>query len=227
VEDERLLASYLDLMSPEEHVRQRRYRFEKSRREFLLTRALVRTTLSRYAPVDPTAWTFRANAHGRPEIASPAQTPPLRFNLSNTEGMITCLVALDREIGCDVELVDRPGETVQIAEHFFSPLEVAALRTLPDAEQRDRFFDYWTLKESYIKARGMGLAIPLDQFSFLLDEGRPVRIAFDPRLPDDPSSWQFEQLRPSPRHFVAVAIRRGQEPDLALVVRHTVPLAGG
>src|SRR5262249_17898869 len=98
----------------------------------------------------------------------------------------------------------------------------------------------WTLKEAYIKARGMGLAIPLDQFSFLLDAARPaitlgatppdprsglIRIAFDPRLGDDAAAWQFEQLALSPRHKTAAAVQRGTGPDVRFVVRETVPLA--
>src|SRR6185503_2215825 len=152
---------------------------------------------------------------------------PLRFNLSNTEGLIACLVADDREIGVDVEDLERRGETVAIADRFFSPLEVAALRAVPEERQRARFFDYWTLKEAYIKARGMGLAIPLDHFSFVIEPGAPIGIAFDPRLPDDPSTWQFAQLRPTARHVISVAVRRAGEPDLRLVVRRTIPLLQG
>jgi|HubBroStandDraft_4_1064222.scaffolds.fasta_scaffold408905_1 4'-phosphopantetheinyl transferase len=224
ITDAALLAAYERLLSPEEHARRARYRFEPSRREYLLTRALVRATLSRYAPVAPAAWAFRANTYGRPEIALPGHAW-LRFNLSNTYGLIACAVARDRDVGVDVEDTERSGETVEIAHHFFSPREAAALRALPAPLQRPRFFDYWTLKEAYIKARGMGLAIPLDQFSFLLDEAPPIRVAFDARLADDATAWQFEALAISSRHKAAVAVRCGAGPDLRVVVRRTVPLA--
>jgi 4'-phosphopantetheinyl transferase len=221
----RLLDAYAALLAPDERARRDRYRFEHSRREYLLTRALVRATLSRYAPVAPAAWTFRENAYGRPEIALAAHAA-IRFNLSNTHGLIACAVALDRELGVDVEDTERPGETVSIADGFFSRPEIAALRALPQERQRSRFFDYWTLKEAYIKARGMGLAIPLDQFSFHLDDGPPIRVTFDPRLGDDASTWQFEQFSLSPRHRTSAAVRRGAGPDLRFVVRRTVPLLG-
>jgi 4'-phosphopantetheinyl transferase len=233
VVDPALLAAYEALLAPHERARRDRYRFPHSRREYLLTRALVRATLSRYAPVAPAAWTFRENEYGRPEIDAEAHRS-LRFNLSNTRGLIACLVAQDREIGVDVEDTERPGETVGIADSFFSPVEVAALRALPEAERRARFFDYWTLKEAYIKARGMGLALPLDQFSFLLEPRPPrtppeapaIRIAFDPRLGDDAASWQFAQFPLSPGHRVSAAVHRGAGPDLRFVVRETVPLLG-
>lgn len=222
--DPGLLRSYYALMCPEECVQHQRFRFEKGRHEYLVTRALVRTVLSRYADVDPYAWRFSKNAYGRPEIAAPQGLLQLRFNLSHTDGLIVCLVALDREIGVDVENMTRRGETVEIADRFFSPIEATTLRALPEASQRYRFFEYWTLKEAYIKARGMGISLPLEQFSFLLDTNQPVRIAFDPRLADDPASWQFQQFRPTPRHQMAVAIRRKNEPDLAIRIKQTVPL---
>jgi 4'-phosphopantetheinyl transferase len=223
IDDRDLLAAYEALLAPHERARRDRYMFEHSRREYLLTRALVRTTLSRYASPAPADWTFRENAWGRPEI-DVAEHAWLRFNLSNTRGLIACAVARDRDIGLDVEITERPGETVEIADRFFSPTEVAALRALPKDAQRARFFEYWTLKEAYIKARGMGLAIPLDQFSFLLEDRAPIRVAFDPALGDDASAWQFEQLTLSPRHAAAAAVHRGARPDLSFVLRPTVPL---
>jgi 4'-phosphopantetheinyl transferase len=218
-----LLAAYEALLTPEERARKQRYYFEKNRHEFLLTRALVRTVLSRYAPVRPAAWAFSANEWGCPAIATP-EGAGLRFNLSNTRGLVCCLVAADRDVGIDVEDTEREGDTVSIADRFFSPSEVAELHTLPKERQRARFFDYWTLKEAYIKARGMGLAIPLDHFSFLIANERPIGIAFDPLLPDDPASWQFEQIRPTKTHLVSLAIRRKNEADLRVIARRVTPL---
>jgi len=228
-----LLAAYATWLTDEERARHDRYLFEHSRHEYLLTRALVRSTLSRYAPVAPAAWRFRANDYGRPEIDDPRYRH-LRFNLSNTRGLVACVVAVEREVGVDVEDTTRTGETVSIADGFFSRAEVEALRACPPEGRRSRFFDYWTLKEAYIKARGMGLSLPLDQFSFLLDPGAPIRIAFGPQITDDPATWQFAQLvlppRPpgSPpggsRHRTAVAVRRSPGEEVSFKLWPTVPL---
>ncbi|MGQ0506175.1 MAG: 4'-phosphopantetheinyl transferase family protein [Myxococcaceae bacterium] len=219
-----LLSAYWGMMTPEERDRHDRYRFENNRREFLLTRALARTTLSRYVDVPPSAWRFGANEHGCPHVLEPREGAHLRFNLSNTTGLVACLVSIDRELGVDVEPRERRGETVAIADRFFSPFEVDALNALPEAQRRPRFFEYWTLKEAYIKARGMGLALPLDQFSFHL-EAQPIRISFGPKILDDPESWQFHQFHPTGEHLMATAIRR--EPgtaEIPITVRETVPL---
>jgi 4'-phosphopantetheinyl transferase len=203
----RLLQEYHALLDSSEREKHQRFYFEKHRHQFLVSHALVRLCLSRYAPVPPGAWTFTQNAYGRPEVAGQG-SPRLRFNLSHTDGMAICAVALESEVGADVEDTQRPGETVGIADRFFAPAEVAALRALPVERQRERFFEYWTLKEAYIKARGMGLSLPLEQFAFELQPGQPPRIAFDPRLQDEPEAWQFFQLQLSARHKGALAVRR-------------------
>lgn len=196
------------LLSADEHARMQRFRFERDRNIYLVAHALVRTALSRYAPVAPAAWRFVTNAHGRPDIAPGACARPLRFNLSHTRGLVAVAVALEREVGVDVEHMYPPTFSLDVAEHFFAPAEVAALLALPAAARRDRFFAYWTLKESYIKARGMGLALPLDQFAFDLDHGDDIVLSVDPRLADDGRAWWFHQRVIGPEHRLAVALRR-------------------
>jgi 4'-phosphopantetheinyl transferase len=224
IEDWYLLAAYHTIMSPDEAQQQARYRFAAGRKEYLVTRALIRSVLSAYAPILPRDWKFVRNKHGRPEIAGPHGAPKLRFNLSNTRGLIVCLVARDREVGVDVEDIHRPGETVAIADRFFSPIEASSLIRQSPHRQRDRFFDYWTLKEAYIKARGMGLAIPLDHFSYHLENPAAIRISFAPELPDDPERWQFSLTTLGGRHRIATAIeRRPGETPVSIEMLRIVP----
>lgn len=192
-------------LSPDEAARMDRYVFPRHRWEYLATRALCRAALSRYAPVEPAAWRFRSNPWGRPEVAAPAHSW-LRFNLSNAEGLLACLVARDREVGVDVEDTTRSVDTLATSAHVFSAAELAALRREAAGAHRARFFHYWTLKEAYIKARGMGLALPLRAFSFLPDEA-PPRVRFDPSLGDEASRWCFARVDLDPGHRVAVAAK--------------------
>ena len=216
------LDAYLSLMSPDEHERMARFVFEKDRKAFLMTRALVRTTLSRYAPVAPKDWQFITNAHGRPEIlARPPGVPDLRFNISHTDGLIACAVTIGREVGVDIENIRR-RVVHDVAGRHFAPKEVSDLRSLPEDQQDKVFFDYWTLKESYIKARGFGLALPLGDFAFTLKPPNAPTIAFEPALDDDPATWQFLQHWPTPEHRLALAVRR-QGNDLPVRIREVVP----
>jgi 4'-phosphopantetheinyl transferase len=216
--DPELLARHEALLSPEEKARRDRFFQERDRHQHLIARALVRCTLSQYADVPPEAWTFTPNRYGRPEISGPIDTP-LRFNLSHTHGLVVIAVAWNREIGVDVENVERQGEYVQLAHRFFAPSEAAHVASLPAEQQREVFFDYWTLKESYIKARGMGLALPLEQFAFRLAE--PVTISFSGSIQDDSSTWLFRRLRLSEQHKAALAMRCGEK-ELKIVLQESV-----
>jgi 4'-phosphopantetheinyl transferase len=214
--------AYRALLSKDEEERMARLVFERDRRRFLLTRALVRTMLSRYASVRPAGWSFVANVHGRPEILDrPKGVPDLRFNISHTEGLIACAVTIGREVGVDVEHIGR-RLTHDIAGRFFAPREVNDLKALPDAQQHMVFFDYWTLKEAYIKARGFGLALPLADFAFKLSPPAPPQITFEPSLDDDPATWQFFQDWPTPQHRLGLAVRRDRA-DLPVRIRAVVP----
>jgi 4'-phosphopantetheinyl transferase len=227
-----LLDSYRALLSGEETARYERLYFDRDRRLFLVGWALVRNMLSRYADVEPAAWTFTLNRHGKPEIAGPIGAPPLRFNLSHTRGLVACIVVSELDAGVDVE--DRRRETrgPEIARRFFSEDEVADFQNLPTEKQESAFYEYWTLKEAYIKAVGVGISLGLGRFSFGLDhegppvgdpERRPPSISFAPDLDDDPRAWQFAQWEPTPHHAMAAAIRRGDRPDLDIRLREVVP----
>ncbi|MFO1349362.1 MAG: 4'-phosphopantetheinyl transferase superfamily protein [Gammaproteobacteria bacterium] len=213
-------AAYEALLSPDEHERWQRFQRPETRRQFVISRALLRTTLSRYHDLPPHAWRFVTNRHGRPEIADPELSAALRFNLSHTDGLIALGVTGGHAIGVDVEYCARTGDLIGIAERFFSTQEYRDLLALPEDRHRDRFFDYWTLKESYIKARGMGLALPLGQFSFDLTAGNgSIRIAFTERIADEPARWRFWLSSPSPQHRIAVCVERDANAPTVIAMR--------
>lgn len=222
--DPALLAAYRDLLSADERARCDRYLFERNRHEHVVAHALKRLCLSRYAPVDPRAWSFVIGERGKPEIAAPASG--LRFNLSHTDGLVACLVADAADVGVDVETSARGTDTDAIASRFFAEPEVEAMMALPSEEHRYRFFEYWTLKEAYIKARGLGLAIPLGDFWFTLAPPAPPEIGFAATLEDRPERWRFFQDWLEPSFHVAAAVERvGVEPRLVWVDR-TPPVPG-
>jgi 4'-phosphopantetheinyl transferase len=197
------------LLDDDERARMARFLFERDRRLFLAAHALVRRTLSRHADVAPAAWRFTTEAGGRPVLAEPA---PLRFNLSHCHGLVACAVARDRDEGGDVErVVELPHELI---DRICSPAEAAALRALPAAARPERFFTLWTLKEAYVKARGLGLALPVEQACFHLDPpgapGADAALRFEPgpALEDDAAAWMFVRLRPTPAHCAAVCVAR-------------------
>jgi 4'-phosphopantetheinyl transferase len=219
------------MLSADERARMQRFRFEHDRHTYLVAHALVRVALSRYAACAPAAWNFAIGAHGRPEIAPGTCERPLRFNLSHTRGLVAVAIAMERDVGVDVEHMYPRSFDLDLAAHFFAPAEVAALHALPAEARRDRFFAYWTLKESYIKARGLGLALPLDGFAFELgrasahDPGQSdeLTLTVDPALEDDGRAWWFHQRVLTPEHRLAVALRRRPGEQVALRVARLTP----
>ncbi|HWL89548.1 MAG TPA: 4'-phosphopantetheinyl transferase superfamily protein [Polyangiaceae bacterium] len=222
--DPDLLARYEALLTDEERTAHRRFYFEEGRREYLMTRALVRDVLSRYEPnVDPAAWRFVRSAYGRPSLAPEMGPRDLEFNLSNTKGLVVCAISRD-QVGVDVEPRARGTSVVPIADTVFSQDELAALRALPESEQPRRAIELWTLKESFIKARGLGLSLPLDRFTMLLDADR-ISIRIDPSIAIPGERWQFALLQPTEEHLVALALERGpRAEDKSVAVRTIVPL---
>jgi 4'-phosphopantetheinyl transferase len=208
ITDPRLLAEYRTLLSEEELEKQQRFHFERDRHRYLVTRAMVRTVLSRYAEVEPREWRFDFNPYGKPSISAEHEgARGIEFNVSHTDGLVVMGIARGRAIGVDVEDVCTRQADIAVADRYFANAEVVALRALRSECQHRRFFEYWTLKESYIKARGMGLSIPLDQFAFELDEQPTIRLTVDARLQDEPERWTFWQLSLGRNHVTAVCVQ--------------------
>ncbi|WP_161539887.1 4'-phosphopantetheinyl transferase superfamily protein [Glaciimonas sp. PCH181] len=167
---------------------------------------------------------FASNAYGRPEIANPDVASKIAFNISHTKNLIVLGITFGDTLGVDVENVGLRDAPLDLASQFFSPNEVAALVALPPESQSQRFFQYWTLKEAYVKARGMGLSIPLDQFEFDFTTDRHIKFSTNPSLNDSPSRWQFWQFQPSEDHLLAVCAERFDGPKPEFLMRKIVPL---
>ena len=198
------------LLSEEERARRAEYRFAKHQHQFTVTRALIRTTLSQFADVAPREWRFTLGAQGKPSIANDGVA--LQFNVSHTEGLIVLAVAT-AEVGVDVEATSRETDHLAVGRRFFSAPEYEELARSSDAARA--FFHYWTLKESYIKACGGGLSIPLSTFAFTPPNVDPPQIRFI-RRNDDPDAWRFVTLRKG-EHQMAAAVRTRE--DLRVTTR--------
>ena len=224
ITDTSLLSRYMNLLSLEERNKQKRFLFPEHQHQYLVAHALVRTTLSKYTGVHPRDFEFLPNNYGRPEIINKEITNSLRFNLSHTSGLIACAVVLKKDIGVDVEKMDSRRADLKCIDHFLSPQEVAEIHQIQGKRKIERFFDYWTLKESYIKARGIGLSIPLDRFSFSVSDHQPLGISFHPELADNPNHWQFLLLEPTPKYRAALSVCSDDRSGFQISIRKVVPL---
>jgi 4'-phosphopantetheinyl transferase len=185
-------------LTPDQQTHQGQLATPELRREYLATRALCRSTLSRYTGVDPAAWVFAAAEFGKWVIAQPAKYPSLRFNLTRTRGLAACAVTCAGEVGVDAEETSRGIDAGLVSKHCFSPEEQAVMVALPPDRRTAWFFEQWTLKEAYLKGRGLGLSEPPEGFTLHREaDGAPRPV----------DGWQLSLHRPTARHVVAVAVR--------------------
>ena len=223
INDTDLLNQYQQLLNPEEYQRWQRFHFPRHQHQYLITRALVRTTLSYYADIAPKDWQFSKNQYGKPAIKNFPQ--PLFFNLSNTESLIVCAVSQQPQMGVDVESVQHKTSSIEIAQRFFAPQEVEDLNSLSANKQKQRFFQYWTLKEAYIKAKGLGLSLPLEQFAFLVSEkNKSLELSFAPCLQEDATQWQAGLLQANENHYASVCILNPKHIHYTLQLKQAIPL---
>jgi 4'-phosphopantetheinyl transferase len=224
ITDPALLCRYQSLLTDDETEQMSRLYFVGHRHQYLLTRALVRTCLSHYYPVEPGEWRFSKNSYGKPRVSHPQVEPAACFNLSHAHGLIIFGIAPSVDIGVDVEDTQRTTRAAfDSLAGYFSELEIRDLAELPEEQQKQRFFDYWTLKEAYIKARGMGLALPLGKFSFHFKANEFSEFRVHADLGDDARNWQFWRISISGHYRVAIAVNSPQR-DFEITAFHTVPL---
>lgn len=199
------LDALLATLTADERARAARFHFPKDRDHFIAGRGLLRAILARHLDTDPATLCFRYGRRGKPALAIPSDMGALRFNLAHSYGLALYAVTRAREVGVDLERM-QPRLEEGIAERFFSPREVAALRALPGDRQREAFFACWTRKEAYLKAKGDGLALGLDQFDVSLAPGEPAALLRTEGDPQEASRWSIRELDPAPGYAAALAV---------------------
>ena len=208
------------LLDITERERAQSFKFARDRRLYIAAHVFLRQVLSHYANVSPAAWQFTFNAYGKPAIANP-HCAWLQFNLSHTHGRVACAVARERPIGVDVETRQRLIDVPSLCQYAFSPDEAAdVLAVSPTEKQEDRFFSYWTLKEAYIKARGIGLNLPLQQFAFRQEADQTWQLyGTTPNGSDEARNWQVDTCRLGNNHYLAYCVQAGDSSQNVLVVK--------
>lgn len=165
----------LDFVSEEKKERITRFhRFEDAQRS-LIGDVLARYTISKRLGIRNKDLVLGANEYGKPVLIAPSD---IHFNISHSGSWVVCAID-DNPVGIDVEVM-KPID-FKIAERFFSRDEYESLMNQPDEMRLKYFYIIWTLKESYIKAEGKGLSIPLNSFSIKI-ENQTENIFFESGL---------------------------------------------
>jgi 4'-phosphopantetheinyl transferase len=179
-------------LDDEERQRALRFRFRDDHRSFVVAHAFLRHVLGFHLGVAPESVRFRRESTGKPALAH--QTP-LQFNFSHSGNIAAVAVAQDRSVGIDVELLREVPDLEQVAYRHFRTSELQLILDHWGLERLHSFYQHWTAKEAYLKARGNGLTTPLDSFEILLDATRSQSI-FGTVLDGEPIEWALYSFQP-------------------------------
>jgi 4'-phosphopantetheinyl transferase len=222
--DELLLKDCLSVLNDEELDRYSNFSFDHDRHQYLITRAMIRNILSLYRTrISPDAWVFVKNRYGKPSVCFPSGDDTIEFNISHTKKMVVVATSRVKEMGVDVEFISRPVNLDIIAKKHFSEVEVRALMTLAAVQRKVKFFELWTLKESYLKACGKGLSLPMNDLAFQFLDDKKIAVDFSNEFSDCSNSWRFWLFDISSEHRMSVALKRESCPAITITVRNIVP----
>src|SRR5262249_5035395 len=196
----------LSLLSDDERERAERMRSPHVRSDLIHSRATLRALLGRYLRCEPRRIRFLYGPQGKPELADCPGAGPLHFNVSHSHGVALFAVTARRPVGVAGEH-PRPFATdLGLAERYFSPLELLALRALEGDRRRLAFFHTWTRKEAFLKATGRGISFGLERVEVTILPDESARVL---RLDGDEgkaSRWSLRSLEPLPGYVGALAL---------------------
>ena len=204
--DKSVLSTLQRLLSDEEVTKAKQFYFDKDRQHFIVAHGILRMLLSRYLNISPNLLCFNYNVYGKPALSSPSCKSHLYFNLSHSQDMALYAFTYTRQIGVDVEYMRSDFNYEDLARQNFSAHEQITLSALPEALKQQAFFNCWTRKEAYIKARGKGLSLPLDLFDVSLQPGTPAMLLASREDSQETTRWSLQEFFPAPNYAGAVAV---------------------
>jgi len=196
---------WVKLLAPDESERANRFAFPHLRERYIAAHGMTRLLLGDYLRSDPASLRFEISARGKPSLAG----DPIHFNLSHTQDAGLLAVTRLGEIGVDIERLDRKIDRHGIAERFFSKAEAAELGSLPGEQQPEGFFNFWTRKEAWLKATGVGISEGLNKVEFNCRPGERARLLRIDGNSDAAAEWLIESFRPPGDHLGAIALKAG------------------
>jgi 4'-phosphopantetheinyl transferase len=191
------------LLSPDERARADRFRFEQDRRRSVIARAYLRLLVGEVLDLPANQLRFEYDQFGKPRLVAAARS--LQFNVSHSGKLILIAIAPGRAVGVDVERIRTDLDLDGVAARFFSANECRVLAALAGPDKYRAFFTCWTRKEAYLKARGIGLTLPLDQFDVSFLPGEAPRLLATRHDSEEAQRWRLRALPLSPDYAAAVA----------------------
>lgn len=196
-----LMAQHL---SRDERARAARMKRRTDRDRWIANRSALRLLAAHYLETDPGLIEFSYGTHGKPFITFPSTQ--LQFNASKSAGLALYAFILEHDVGVDLEQVHHTFDSLQVARRLFTPAENTMLRALPPRYRQRVFLHCWTMKEAYLKARGLGQYAGLNPLQVGFAARNEVRVIADDRAVA-PRDWSVIPLDVTSRHVGAVAVK--------------------
>jgi 4'-phosphopantetheinyl transferase len=162
-------------LSDEEKLRAVRFRCVVDRNRFVVTHGRLREIIGFYAELAPHEIVLVREENGKPVLGSALRAKCVDFNITHSGDVALFAFGQHRNIGIDVEKIEEGIGIQSIAETCLSISEQVSLSNLPSKDRVTGFFNCWTRKEAYLKARGDGLRVALSGFDVTLAPGTPAR----------------------------------------------------
>ena len=204
-EQSKELLNHTDCLSNREKDKSNNFILEKDRLGYITRRVFLRKVLACYLDVACDQIKFTENDYGKPFIEGSINPQSLQFSLSKSHDHVLLAITQHRLIGCDIEKYNEALDYKTIIDKFFSAQEINYI--LGSSNQQTCFFDYWSAKEAYIKARGEGLSLPLDQFTLHIDNNEYVTMLENIFDQQDIDKWHIQCLKIDTGFSAAVAIK--------------------
>ncbi|MFB3787162.1 MAG: 4'-phosphopantetheinyl transferase superfamily protein [bacterium] len=203
------------LLSPDERERAARFRFARDRDSYIVARGRLRHILSGYLDWNPNQIRFTYSPAGKPALDKDLEPGGIQFNLAHSYRRVVYSITRNRRVGVDLEY--RYARTAQtVVEGYFAPGEKVRYERLSPEARETAFFVWWTRKEAFLKALGMGLSIPLDQFEVSLAPEEPAAVCWTGWNPSEAGRWRLLDLEVAADYAGALAVE-GWDWDLVYV----------
>lgn len=191
----------VSLLSADERARAERFHFGRDRERFIACRSALRVILAGYLAVPPEAVVFCYGPQGKPFLAE----SQLKFNVSHSADEALIAIALGREVGVDIEQIDRALSVEHLAAAFLTDSERAFFNSQPDCDRRRAFIRCWTRKEAWSKAVGTGIAEDPQRYDVGEFVALPVYSYHDPKTN---AQWTFIELD-FDRNWIGALVAQG------------------
>ena len=189
-------------LNTEDAERAARFRFPEDRARMIAGRWLLGQCLSRFFGVAAGPIDLIYTSRGRPELA---RIPEIAFSISHTGDLVAVALAHGARVGIDLERTDRKIDSAGLVTHVLSAQECVKFQALSEAEKIPAFFQVWTAKEAWLKARGVGISEGLRELSVPFEFDLEVRALAGIKSETGPQAWQLQGL-PVPEGYAGNVI---------------------